>query len=354
MRPLSSSTQRVSAAAIVCVLSLSSAAHPDEANTEPTLANSVKLGEWRHGPKVKLSRLKGRVVVVMTIMSHHLYLRNARLHHLDNWNRKFAARGVTVIVTVKPRAEHALRVWHTVWTSDWRFTITEGGSVSLPDYNPSQTTLFVFGADGKLVDAGSLGELQKTVLQLFETEPHFVMADRKYEHFAKYDAALKRGLSYGAAIARIKKEAGKKRETLEEAKHLVKRMQRLGKSRLSRARKLEKADLTEAIEAYELVAREWKGEKVGARARSRVDKLRSDADVQRQLKSLKIAAAILKRFEDFRFIGHEIKPENPHNQRVRARIEADAKAMLKHYAGTQGARKVKKQLKRYSIELPAP
>ncbi len=233
------------------------------------------------------------------------------------------------------------------------FTVTSGGRVDVPNRLSGIPAAYLFDSSGKLVLSGRPATMKQQIIDLIQSEPHFLAAGRSYKKLGKIAASLKRSKAYASILKKLDKEEKKGGEAAEEAAYLSSRIRNYGKDRYLAAKKLERSDAFGAMSIYNELKVTFKGEKAGDKADERIKALKKNKEFQTELKAGEIAAKILAECEKLTVPRGRSKPDlsGGQNKRIAGKVRGMMAVLLKRYGETNAAKKAKADLKDYGFSF---
>ncbi len=265
--------------------------------------------------------------------------------------KEYKDQGFTVIGAHVQNAEKD-EVTAYLRSAKVNFTVTNGGSINVPNKRTGIPAAYLFDSSGKLVEDGVPALMKNSIVDLIKSEPHFLLEGRKFKEMNKYAQGLKRSRAYGKMLGKLEKEVDKEGRAGKEAKFLVKKIRDYGKKKYFEARKLESKDALRSIETYSLVAASWKGVDIGDRATKRLKELKKDKEFQTELKASKLAALILAECGKLvSYGGRKPSLTSGPNKKIAANVRGYAVVLFKKYGDSQAATGIKTELVSYGFKL---
>ncbi|MBN1442717.1 MAG: hypothetical protein JXA90_08410 [Planctomycetes bacterium] len=235
------------------------------------------------------------------------------------------------------------------------FTVTSQSRVDVPEKGAGIPRAFLFNSKGELVESGHPVSMKPTILDLVESEPHWLAAGREYTELKKYADALKKTKVYGKLLTLLDKEAGRDGPAAEEATYLAERIRGYGARLLEQAQSLESQDASAAQDLYTDVASRWKGHEAGTKASDRLKELRKDKEFQKELSAAKIAEEMRKQFDLLvaPATGTKIRLDDRANRKVATKILSYYKVLKTKYADTRATATIEEDLRELGYEVPS-
>jgi len=227
------------------------------------------------------------------------------------------------------------------------YTVTNGGRA--PGQGNGIPEAFLFDTRGKLVEKGHPAELKKKIIDLIQSEPHFLAAGRTYTKLAPVAEALKKTRAYGPILKKLDGDAKKTGDVADEAKYLADRIRAYGKKRLDAAKALETEDPFKAQQAYTEIAASWKGDESGTAAAARLKELKADKEFKKELEASTILNAIITECEKLVASPNGIDPDSSANRKAAATIRGLAATLKRKHPESKAAGKLSELGKSYGF-----
>lgn len=263
---------------------------------------------------------------------------------------KYKSRGFVVVVTLQNQNIKKNHSIHYFRSKKIPFMLTRGGETRVKRKGNPMPASTVFDAEGNIAALGTAMSLTREIDNLMKTRSHWLAEGREFKKLGKLVAGLGGRATYGQILKKLEKQRTKKEPAKSEAEFLMGRIQKHGESRLEEAKAFESIDAAQALESYREVARQWKGDDIGARAAKRLQELKADGKFQSEAKAMVIARQISSECDKF-VHAEEFKLENPANQRISQRIRALGSRLKKDYPDSQALKKAISDLGFYGVEI---
>jgi hypothetical protein len=225
------------------------------------------------------------------------------------------------------------------------FTVTNRGNVDVDGKGNGIPRAFLFDSKGELVEMGHPAEMKKRIVELIDSEPHFLAAGREYAHLKPLADSLKKAKTFTSVLTRLEKESAKSGPSKEEADFLIDRIRKHGQALLDRAKKLETENAFAAWTTYEDVAKRWKGDEIAKSALARTKALDKDKEFQAELGAGRIVEQIRAEIAKLVPVNGKIRLDYALNRKPAAQIQGLWAALSKKYPDAKAKKDMEKEIK---------
>lgn len=190
---------------------------------------------------------------------------------------------------------------------------------------------YLFDWTGKCVAEGHPGQMDSKIAELMARAPHFLTAGRSFKSSSVQDVAkkLNKNKGFGKLVDELDKIAKKASgDEKQEAEFLKERLVGYGASELAKAKTSEGENAVDALGAYKVVSKLFKGHDHGTAADKRLKELKKDKDFQKELKAAKILKGVEMAAGQ---IKSNVKLNHPANRKPVATIVKGLKYLKKKY-----------------------